>query len=331
MAYNPNPALVQAIKNRTPDPQFQSVLLATALAESGGRLDAVGDSGHSGGAYQENDQGRGHDIPMQARFDPVASTDRAFKEFSNFRGSDPGVWAARAQRPADPTGYANRIRALLPAAQGILGSTGGGSAALAGTRGASTDSPPGGFDPGSMNRIASYLAQSEKDVLAGRQPADIMPLIGKLKFRTPATDPTPTPWGVNAAGTGASVAVQAAQSQLGTPYSWGGGSPSGPTKGIGRGAGTVGFDCSSLMQFAWGKQGVKLPRTTYEQVKVGRPVASLAQAAPGDLLFSHPGDRGPEHVQMYLGNGQVLHAPRTGGKVEVRPIDREYVAIRRPG
>jgi cell wall-associated NlpC family hydrolase len=325
VAYNPNPALVAAIKRRTPDPQFQSVLLATALAESGGRLDAIGDNGNSGGPYQENSAGRGHGIPMPQRFDPVASTDRAAREFSRYRTSDPGVWAARAQRPADPTGYAAKVRSLLPVAQGILGSQAGAS------RAAGAPAVSGGFDPGSMNRIASYLAQSEKDVLAGREPADIMPLLSKLKFRTPATDPTPTPGGINAAGTGATIAVKAAQSQLGVPYSWGGGSPTGPTRGFGRGANTVGFDCSSLVQFAWAKSGVKIPRTTYEQVKVGRPVPSLAQAAPGDLLFSRPGPRGPEHVQMYLGNGQVLHAPRTGGKVEVRPIDREYIAIRRPG
>jgi hypothetical protein len=195
--YRPHPALVAAIKRRTSDPEFQSVLLATALAESGGRLDAIGDNGNSGGPYQENSAGRGHGIPMPQRFDPDASTARAVREFSRYRTSDPGVWAARAQRPADPTGYAAKVRALLPAAQSILGS-GGGPAALAGTRGAPTGLPPGGFDPGTMNRIASYLAKSEAAVLRGEQPPDIMPLLSKLKFRTPAVAaPTQPTYGVS--------------------------------------------------------------------------------------------------------------------------------------
>jgi len=121
-------------------------------------------------------------------------------------------------------------------------------------------------------------------------------------------------------------AINAAQSQIGVPYSWGGGTTAGPGRGFGRGANTVGFDCSSLVQYAWSKAGVKLPRTTYEQIKTGQAIGSIAQARPGDLLFPHPG-----HVQMYLGNGQVIEAPFTGGNVRVTAAKKKYVAIRRPG
>jgi cell wall-associated NlpC family hydrolase len=125
---------------------------------------------------------------------------------------------------------------------------------------------------------------------------------------------------------GSSGAVSAAQSQLGVPYSWGGGNPSGPSTGIDRGASTVGFDCSSLVQYAWGKAGVKLPRTTYEQIHVGTAVPNLSQAQPGDLLF--PSDH---HVQMYLGNGKIIEAPFTGGQVRVTGVRSSgYMAIRRP-
>lgn len=190
MAYAPPPALVKAIKQTTPDPEFQQVLLATALAESGGRLDAVGDQGNSFGPYQFNRRGRlasaGY-TPQQA-MDPYLATKATAAEFANFRGSDPGVWAARAQRPADPTGYAAKIRALLPEAQRILGGAPGG-AAFTGT--ATTATPPGGFDPGTMNRIAAYLARSEKAVLSGQDPPDIMPLLAKLRFRqTPIQAPS---------------------------------------------------------------------------------------------------------------------------------------------
>ncbi len=118
----------------------------------------------------------------------------------------------------------------------------------------------------------------------------------------------------------------AAVAQKGTPYSWGGGTPSGPSRGFGRGANTVGFDCSSLVQYAWSKAGVKLPRTTYDQIKVGQAVPNIGQARPGDLMFPSTG-----HVQMYLGNGKVVEAPRTGGVVQVIPARSSYISIRRPG
>lgn len=122
-----------------------------------------------------------------------------------------------------------------------------------------------------------------------------------------------------------SQAVNAAKSQLGVPYSWGGGGTGGKSRGFAQGANTIGFDCSSLVQYAWAKQGVQLPRTTYEQIKVGQAVPSLAEAKPGDLLF--PSE---EHVQIYLGNGKIIEAPRTGGKVQVVPVRDTYLAIRRP-
>jgi len=127
-------------------------------------------------------------------------------------------------------------------------------------------------------------------------------------------------------GVGDGTVTGAALAQRGTPYSWGGGTPSGPTRGFAQGANTVGFDCSSLVQYAWAKVGVSLPRTTYDQINVGQSIPNLSQARPGDLLFPSTG-----HVQMYLGNGKVVEAPRTGGVVQVVPVRSNYIAIRRPG
>jgi cell wall-associated NlpC family hydrolase len=127
-------------------------------------------------------------------------------------------------------------------------------------------------------------------------------------------------------GEGNSTPVSAAKKHLGVPYSWGGGTPSGPGRGFGRGANTVGFDCSSLVQYAWAKAGVKLPRVTYDQIKVGTAVPNISQAKPGDLLFPSTG-----HVQMYIGNGNVIEAPRTGGHVQIVKARSKYIAIRRPG
>lgn len=110
----------------------------------------------------------------------------------------------------------------------------------------------------------------------------------------------------------ATAAVGIAASVIGTPYSWGGGSLNGPTKGIGRGRGTVGFDCSSLVRFAMAKLGVVLPRTAHDQQKCGIQI-DPRQAQPGDLLFwGNPA----HHVGIYAGNGMMIQAPQTGGHVE---------------
>jgi cell wall-associated NlpC family hydrolase len=122
--------------------------------------------------------------------------------------------------------------------------------------------------------------------------------------------------------------VRAALEQVGVDYSWGGGTPEGPTRGFGRGANTVGFDCSSLVQYAWAKRGVALPRTTYDQIKVGRAVnpRNMNTWRPGDLLFPHTG-----HVLLYIGNGKAVHAPQTGKKIQVVRADyRPMTAVRRP-
>ena len=112
---------------------------------------------------------------------------------------------------------------------------------------------------------------------------------------------------------GLSPAVDVAQQFLGVPYVWGGESPSG-------------FDCSGLVQYAYGQLGVSLPRVAADQARVGQPVAGLAEARPGDLVaFGDPVD----HIGIYAGNGLMVVAPKTGDVVKVQPIHDEPTAIRR--
>ena len=108
---------------------------------------------------------------------------------------------------------------------------------------------------------------------------------------------------------------------LGTPYSWGGGGPNGPGLGFGSGANTIGFDCSSLVQFAW-KQGagLALPRVTDAQAAATAHLPPGASLRAGDLLFFHDPADPPgsyHHMGIYDGNGNMVHAPRTGMTVEV--------------
>jgi len=106
-------------------------------------------------------------------------------------------------------------------------------------------------------------------------------------------------------------------SQMGVPYSWGGGKPAGPTTGVESGADTVGFDCSGLTQFAFAGVGVLIPKYSGDQYDTGRKVP-LSQAKRGDLLFWGPG--GSQHVAIYLGNGQMLEASGSAGRVTVSPV-----------
>jgi cell wall-associated NlpC family hydrolase len=128
---------------------------------------------------------------------------------------------------------------------------------------------------------------------------------------------------LGAASSSQEEAVQAAMSQKGVNYVWGG---TDPRTGPGDAAG---LDCSGLTQWAWKQAGVNIPRVTYDQIKVGRGIATNDQGAwrPGDLLFPHRG-----HVMMYIGGGKAIHAPRTGDVVRIVPANsRTYIAVRRPG
>jgi hypothetical protein len=115
--------------------------------------------------------------------------------------------------------------------------------------------------------------------------------------------------------------LSAADEYLGTAYSWGGGGPDGPSYGIAQGAKIKGFDCSSFAQYLYGKAGISIPRTTYEQWKVGTPVDEQS-LQPGDLVFFKPGPRGPEHEGIYVGDNQFLEAPYTGQVVRVSDMSR---------
>ncbi|WP_422747497.1 NlpC/P60 family peptidoglycan endopeptidase RipB [Mycobacterium sp. WMMD1722] len=111
--------------------------------------------------------------------------------------------------------------------------------------------------------------------------------------------------------------IRRGASQMGTPYSWGGGKPNGPSTGIDSGANTVGYDCSGFTQFSYAGVGVLIPKYSGDQYNTGRKVP-LAQGKRGDLLFWGP--NGSQHVAIYLGNGQMLESSGSAGKVTVSPL-----------
>ncbi|MDT5349907.1 MAG: peptidoglycan DL-endopeptidase RipB [Mycobacterium sp.] len=111
--------------------------------------------------------------------------------------------------------------------------------------------------------------------------------------------------------------IRRAGSQMGVPYSWGGGTPEGPSKGVGDGANINGFDCSGLMRYAFAGVGVLIPRFSGDQYNAGRHIPPN-EARRGDLIFYGP--NGSQHVTMYLGNGQMLEASSIAGKVTISPV-----------
>ncbi|MFI6596949.1 C40 family peptidase [Nonomuraea sp. NPDC050536] len=95
-------------------------------------------------------------------------------------------------------------------------------------------------------------------------------------------------------------AVTVAKAQIGDPYRYG---ATGPGS----------FDCSGLVQYAWRKAGVKLPRVAASQFARIRKKVSWKHLQPGDLMFFH----GLGHVGMYVGNGKMIHSPKTGERVRI--------------
>jgi cell wall-associated NlpC family hydrolase len=136
----------------------------------------------------------------------------------------------------------------------------------------------------------------------------------------------------------AAASVNAACSQIGVPYSWGGGSIHGPTYGQdypGGGPGAhdsqvKGFDCSHLVQYAaWQGAGILLPEGSWNQARFSGATArftrdqGLALLQPGDLLLwgSDPGNLGSvHHIAIYLGNGKMVEARESGTLVMVSDV-----------
>jgi peptidoglycan DL-endopeptidase CwlO len=115
-------------------------------------------------------------------------------------------------------------------------------------------------------------------------------------------------------GTTGDAVVADARKYLGIKYVYGSADPA------------KGLDCSGLVQTVYSDLGVKLPRVAADQARQGQPVASLAQAKPGDLVaFGSPVD----HIGIYIGDNKMIVAPHTGDVVKVENVYTTPTAIRR--
>lgn len=115
-------------------------------------------------------------------------------------------------------------------------------------------------------------------------------------------------YGISVSGSNTDI-VETALKYLGTPYVWGGTTPNG-------------FDCSGFVKYVYSQHGIYLSRTTYTQIYDGIQISS-SELQPGDLIFPNDG-----HVGMYIGNGQMIHAPQPGDVVKISYIGSVWKAVR---
>ncbi|MBK3577447.1 C40 family peptidase [Streptomyces sp. MBT65] len=158
----------------------------------------------------------------------------------------------------------------------------------------------------SRKAVATHKKTVERKLAKARQLLNQMPLAERASFdrasRSAREDIPDLGAGVPSSGR-AAAAVAAARMALGKPYIWGANGPGG-------------FDCSGLMQWSYAQAGVHLPRTSQQQRYAGRQIP-LSQAQPGDLVVYRSD---ASHVGMYVGNGQVIHAPYPGAPVRYDPV-----------
>lgn len=272
----------------------QIVALATALQESGLRNLTYGDRDSLGLFQQRPSQGWG---TANEILDPVHASTKfyeALEKVSGWQSLSVTQAAQAVQKSGYPEAYAKwepLATALQQAIEPLLSKAGGTSPSPSPSGSGSTGSPP----PSTAGACTSGGDGTD----FGTIPPGAVP----AGYKIPADAPPKV-----------QTAIRWALGQLNTPYQWGGScADSHGSDPMGR------CDCSSLMQQSYKAAGVTLTRTTYTQVKEGKPV-SVDALQPGDLVFTEGTAEVPEHVGMVAGQGLIVNAPHTGDVVRLATL-----------
>ncbi len=300
--------------------------LITAMQESSLRNLDYGDRDSLGLFQQRPSQGWG--TPQQVT-DPTYAAKKFFSTLNSVEGRQ-GMSMAEAaqavQRSAYPDAYSDHIglvRTIWPKI--VDGRLKGGPKTddlLGNVKDIFTqedDQPlpyPGMPSASALMGATTSPIMAAPDVLnanplAQQQTEDWYPLITPSSFQKLSEG---TSWGEGMPyGKGVDqwrkAVVQAAKTALGTPYSWGGNSLQG------------GVDCSGLVQQAYAKVGIQVPRVSYQQANYGKRV-SLNKLLPGDLVAWDNSSRnsGADHIAIYIGDGKIIEAAKPGTRVRIRRL-----------
>jgi cell wall-associated NlpC family hydrolase len=133
-----------------------------------------------------------------------------------------------------------------------------------------------------------------------------------VRSGTAATDAQRRNWPRPVVSASAAQVLATADRYVGTRYQYGGESPA------------EGFDCSGFVQFVYGRHGVELPRTSFQQVRSGRRAPSeITALQPGDLMFFAARGGRVDHVAIYAGDGRIIHAASGAGSVRYDDLDTD--------
>ena len=188
------------------------------------------------------------------------------------------------------------------------------SASSASSSTASSGSASGGTSPVDAATFAQALSAAVGDSTTAAGMTQLSSALGL--GGTTGVGALPSVAGTTTGGVTGDAVVAAAKKYVGVPYVWGGTNPA------------VGMDCSGFVQRVFKDLGIDMPRVVSDQMQKGTPVASLADAKPGDLLVSFGG----EHISIYLGNGKAIDAPVPGQTIQIRDAweqQSSLTAIRR--
>ncbi|UQA98079.1 C40 family peptidase [Streptomyces halobius] len=266
----------------------QIVALATALQESGLRNLDYGDRDSLGLFQQRPSQGWG--TAAQVR-DPVHASTKFYEGLLKVSGWQ-SMTVAQAAQAVQASGFPDAYAKWEPLATALQ-------------KAIAKDLPNKGSSGKDDSKDATLQASSGGCGTGGDGsgfgpiPAGSVPKGYKIPADAPKAVRTAIRWGLG---------------QLGTAYQWGGScsAPHGQDP-MGR------CDCSSLMQASYQAGGVSISRTTYTQVTEGKSV-SVDALKPGDLLFTRGSAARPEHVGMFIGQGLILQAPKTGDVVKISTL-----------
>ncbi|WP_369251129.1 C40 family peptidase [Streptomyces sp. R41] len=282
----------------------QIVALATALQESRLRNLDYGDRDSLGLFQQRPSQGWGTAAEVR---DPVHASTKFYEGLLKVSGWQ-SMTIAQAAQEVQKSGYPEAYAKWEPLATALQKAI---AKALGQSGSSGKDSDSGNEVEQTGSSATTECGTGEDGSSFGAIPAGSVPEGYKIPATAPKSVRTAIRWGLG---------------QLGTPYQWGGScsAPHGQDP-MGR------CDCSSLMQASYKAGGVSLSRTTYTQVREGKEV-SVDALKPGDLLFTRGTAKVPEHVGMFIGQGLILQAPKTGDVVKISTLAdwrADIVAARR--